>query len=360
MANRRPTAPQPLPEAAAPDALPPAAAYFPVRSGPYVMKAGLARLGTGFGNGAADHRWLQLDRDWRVYRANKLQARAESLSKYYCAVPRIPPAALYAVNNLIIHSLTRDYPQQFNLEPLADGGRRLHCRLSGETLCFDRGLQLQMGADHPAGAPPYRDALDALACQIQEDLALVSTAPTGRGQVLALHLCAPNHWAAADRVGRSFQEAHQPVPQFERIARHTPRMLENLRDAGPYVRFAWGLSTDSRLNHHPDAPPGWSDAAAWNGRRFDPAAPELFLRTERQALVGIPEAECFVFAIHTYFTPAARLRAQQRQVLAEAVEKMNPEIARYKGLLGQQEVIAAWLNRDAGSGRKPAPGGHIN
>lgn len=336
--------------------LPPAASYFPVRAGTYVMKAGLARLGTWFGNGDADGRLLQLDRDWPRYRANKLHARAESLDKYHVSVPDLSPSLQRQVVALLLATLTRDYPLHFRAEPLPGGQQWLHCALTGEHLRLDRDLQLLETRAEALPDPPYADALDALACQIQEDLAVVSTAPEGHGRVLALHLCAPNHWAAGDRVGRSFQEAHRPVPQFERVARHTPKLLENLRDAGPYVRFAWGLSTDDRLNHHPEAPPDWPDPDTWQGRRFDSARPELFLRVERQALTGLPAAQCFVFAIHTYFTAAVRLQPQQRRVLADAVRGMDPEIARYKGLLGQQDAIARWLEESTGSGDTAAPG----
>lgn len=330
------------------ESLPPPAHYFPVRPGPYVMKAGLARLGTPVGNGAADGRILQLDRQWARYRANKLQARTEALSKYYCAVPAFDGAIRNAVAALLLDTLAAEYPEQFILEQRSTKQRRLHCPTSGEQLDFD--IHGRLTGAHCAEdvRPPYRDNLDALTCQIQEDLAVVSTTPRECGQVLMLHLCAPNHWAAGDRIGRSFQEAHGPVPQFQRVARHTPALLANLRDAGPYVRFAWGLATDPRLNHHPEPPPGTVDAAAWHGRQFDPAEPALYLRVERQVLVGIPAADCFVFAIRTYITPADELTPDQRRMLADAVLGMDEEIVEYKGLSGQQTAIAHWLRATAG------------
>lgn len=343
--------------------LPASARYFPVRAGAYVMKAGLARLGTPFGNGASDERLLQLDRTWPRYRDNKLRARAESLDKYYCAVPDLDATVPRAVSGLLIDTLATDYPLHFQRERRADGAQVLHCALTGEALEFDAQLRLRNCQPPSAQSrlqPPYRDTLDALACQIQEDLAIVSTDPAGQGRVLLLHLCAPNHWGAADRIGKSFDDAHRPVPQFQRIARHAPRLLDNLRDAGPYVRFAWGLATDARLNHHPQPPADCEDRDAWHGRSFDVNDPQLWLRVERQALRGVPSARCFVFAIRTYFTDVRDLATQQRRVLADAVRQMDPEIARYKGLLGQQQAIAQWLEGLSADGGEAARGPQLS
>lgn len=323
--------------------LPPPAAYFPVQAGPYVMKAGLARLDTGFGNGAADACAIQLDRQWPRYRANKLRARAESLDKYYCLAQGCDAGTRRAVAGWLLDTLLREYPNLFRLQRQVGGTQRLHCLLSGDRLQFDTAMDLIAGDGGNAVQPPYRDSLDALACQIQEDLSVVNTEPEGHGQVTMLHLCAPNHWAAAQRIGRSFQEAHAPVPKFERIARHTGALLANLRDGGPYVRFAWGLATDQRLNHHPAADPGWADPGSWHGRRFEPAQPALFLRVERQLLAGLAANRSILFAIRTYFTDVRNLRPQQQRTLAAALRAMDPEIARYKGLAEQREPMARWL-----------------
>lgn len=321
--------------------------YFPVDAGAYVMKAGLRRLGTAFGNGAADQCIFQFDRDWLRYRRNKMQARVESLPKYYCTAPRFGSGERHAVTRFLLDTLLHEYPTLFRLQFLSKGKRALHCLLSGERLCFEQNLALsETLTESGAGSetqPPYRDSIDALACQIQEDLCVISTAPKGHGRVLLLHLCAPNHWAAAERIDRSFQQAHAPVPKFDRIARHTPALLDYLREAGPYVRFAWGLATDRRLNHHPEPAAGWADPATWHGRRFNRAVPALYLRVERQVLTRIAANDCVLFTIRTYFTDVQELDPKQRSALAHAIGAMDGQIARYKGLLGQQEDLVRWL-----------------
>jgi hypothetical protein len=109
------------------------------------------------------------------------------------------------------------------------------------------------------------------------------------------------------------------------------------------VRFAWGLTTDARLNHHPQPPPGLNDPALWYGRRFDADEGSLYLRVERQVIQGLPEARAFAFFIRTYLTPAAELSAEERECLAEAVETMPRDASRYKGLAQDAVAISRWL-----------------
>jgi hypothetical protein len=66
------------------------------------------------------------------------------------------------------------------------------------------------------------------------------------------------------------------------------------------VRFAWGLSTDTPLNHHPE-PPMNILPLQWQGRNFDPNNPRLYLRIERQVIWGLPKYEAVLFVIRTYF-----------------------------------------------------------
>ncbi len=340
--------------------LPAPARYFPVHKGVYAMKAGLARLGTAFGNGGADRQLVQIDRQWAAYRRNKLGARSESLDKYYCADDGFDDPGGRAVTQLLLDTLPREHPAWFSRQRESDGHLSLRCRLSGEVLRFDDHLDLVRATAGMPVQPAYRDGVDALASQIQEDLSFVSAAPEGHGRVRMLHLCAPNHWAATDRIGRSFQGAHAPVPQFERIARQTSALLANLRNGGPYVRFAWGLATDRRLNHHPQPGPDCADAAAWQGRQFDPDRPNLFVRVERQVLIGLPAANGVLFAIRTYFTDVVDLAPEQRRVLAAALRAMDDEIARYKGLADTRAAMAAWLERvrfGTENGEGPVAGG---
>lgn len=45
---------------------------------------------------------------------------------------------------------------------------------------------------------------------------------------------------------------------MEKINRRGDAIAHTMITHKPMVRFAWGLSTDTRLNHHPESPPGVS------------------------------------------------------------------------------------------------------
>lgn len=328
--------------AEAPDWLGPPAEYFPLESGRYEIRPGLARLGTDFGNGAPDARVFQLDRRFLAYRRAKLAARAEQLSKYH------PPGTLTdsagrTLNRTLVERLQYEYPQGFVLQQKTGGARELVCRLSGETLRFDANWAY-LGAAGAQPTPAYRSGLDALACQVQEDLAIVQLQADGSDTIAALHLCFPNHWAAEAKIGRSFIAAHRPVAGIEPIARNAHKLVRTMIDKGPFVRFAWGLATDDRLNHHPDPPPG-TDPAEWAGRHFDPGRPRLFLRVERQTTYGLPTIGGALFTIRTYFSDCERIRRDpgRNRALHSAIASMSPESLAYKGLTESRAAILNWL-----------------
>jgi hypothetical protein len=108
------------------------------------------------------------------------------------------------------------------------------------------------------------------------------------------------------------------------------------------VRFAWGLSTDMRLNHHPEAPAD-HDPLDWEGRAFDPAKPKLFVRTERQTLTGVPQVQAVLFTIRTYFEDVQSLTQAQQNQLHDAIESMSHDTLRYKGLHADKEKLLNFL-----------------
>ncbi|MBG1259225.1 heme-dependent oxidative N-demethylase subunit alpha family protein [Nostoc commune] len=112
----------------------------------------------------------------------------------------------------------------------------------------------------------------------------------------------------------------------------------------PMVRFAWGLSTETRLNHHPEAPLGVS-VSQWQGRSFDLEHPKLYLRIERQVIWGLPEYEAALFTIRTYFRDCGVVKkdAVLRSKLYAAIQSMTPEALVYKGLVESKVNILQWL-----------------
>ena len=310
--------------------------YFPFAHGRYEVVPGLARLGKDFGNGAADGQIFQVDDQFAKYRATKLAGRQACFERYVCAA-RLSDEVRAAVTRFIVEGLVGEHPRHFQVRP-ADGCTELRCGLTGETLRFDAAGRLV--AATAEARPAYHDGLDALACQVQEDLAIVRS-DAGGHWVSYLHLCCPNHWAASEKIGRDFATVHAPVAGIEPINRRADIHVKTMIAATEgLVRFAWGLATDDELDHHPERD------ALTAARRFDRGRPRAFVRVERQTIWGFPAVGAALFTIRTYFVDCAEMKRSEPGMcaaLVAAIESMSVESARYKGLEGWRGALLEWL-----------------
>jgi hypothetical protein len=316
--------------------------YFPLPKGRYEVTPGLNALGTDFGNGHDDNLIFQIDANFPRYREEKITARKERLEKYYCAGTLAPDKKSY-ITRFIINQLCEEHPSLFHHQK-RNNHHHLFCQLTDDILKFNSDFVLLNPLPDSNG---YVDSLDGLAMQVQEDIALVEITDNGHDCITALHLCFPNHWAAEDKIGQSFLDSHAPVPGMAKINQHADRLLTNLLHRGPFVRFAWGLATDDRLNHHP-VTPDYVNTEQWQGRCFNPTNPVLFLRVERQVIQGFPAINTLLFTIRTYFYDVAILKraSEKRQALQSALQSMSAATLHYKGLTQNQPFILDWLNRD--------------
>lgn len=316
--------------------------YFPLAHGRYDVKPGLVPLGTDFGNGAADQQVFQFDCSFAHYRQMKLMARAEQLSKYY-QTNHYTNAVATAIARLIIHRLIQEHPQQFQLESDRNGGLTFHSQPTGETLYLDAACQLRQVQAGGRVDPPYASTLDALAAQLQDDVTVVSRSGD-QHWISAIHLCYPNHWSAEAKIGRDFATVHTPVAGMAAMNQRARAIVHTMVTRRPSVRFAWGLSTDTRLNHHP-VPPSGIASNIWQGRAFASQQPRLYLRIERQVVWGLPECDAALFSIRTYFRDchAIKQKPQLKNSLVSALNSMNPDSLIYKGLERSKEAIVTWL-----------------
>lgn len=309
--------------------------YFPLARGRYEISPGLRRLGTDFGQGQSDHHVFQFDDRFGAYRKVKLSGHREASARYY-ALHDFNPELMAAVAGFIVTRLCQDSPDWFSCTQ-SRHGCRLECRLSGEVLRFDSDFVLQ---ETRGASVEYRDVFDALAMQLQEDLAVIRIDEKGRDVVCALHLSFPNFWSATDKIGRDFVAIHEPVPGMDAINRRAPQLVDAMIHKGPFVRFAWGITTDDRLNHHPE-----KGASLPAGRTFDPERPALYLRVERQVMTGLPEHQAALFTIRTYLYEVADIIRDpaRRHALLSALRSMSPDTLTYKGLADSLPAILDWL-----------------
>jgi len=312
--------------------LPKPAIYRPFLSGNYSVAPGLHSLETDFGNGLADGRIFQLDEKYDHFIKNKKSCRREGIEKYYARTGE-PANTQIEITRFIARRLSIEYPEFLHFTE-SGSCRELTNRLT-ET-------QLQWDCDGTSlSNPSYLSVFDALADQVPEDLAIWQK--TDRGDYIStIHLCAPNHWSPDEKVGKPFSLVHQPVAEMEQLRQRYQPMLNSLLKPKTWVRFAWGLSTDQRLNHHPEPPLG-TEEAEWEGRTFDRKNPQLYVRTERQTLTGFPEVQAVLFTIRTYFTDIRELTTKELLALSEAIKSMSVATLRYKGLQSEHDLIIEWL-----------------
>ncbi|MBW4453409.1 MAG: DUF3445 domain-containing protein [Nostoc indistinguendum CM1-VF10] len=312
-------------------------------SGRYEVKPGMMAFGSYFGNAQADQQVFQIDDNFAHYRQAKLLARGERLSKYYQTCNYSKTVA-GAIARLIINRLTQEHPNYFYCEKSIDNTLKFHSQLTKETLYLDAELQLQQ-VEGSFIVPAYASTLDALAAQVQEDLTIICRSDDGSNWLGAVHLCYPNHWSAEEKIGKDFATIHAPVAGMEKINRRAGAIAHTMITQKPMVRFAWGLSTDTRLNHHPEPPPGVS-VSQWQGRSFDSQHPQLYLRIERQVIWGLPEYEAALFTIRTYFRDCGVVKKDPmlRSKLYAAIQSMTPEALVYKGLVESKSSILEWLS----------------
>jgi hypothetical protein len=322
------------------------AEYFPLHDGKYDVGPALEALGRDYGNGDADQKIFQIDNRFFEYRQVKLDARRERLSKYY-RTHMLPSGVLQRIARFIIERVTLEHPDIFSIQSHSDDEFVLDCKLTGETLRFDRQLHfLGVEGNNRKPKPDYHDALDALACQVQEDFAIVCKSAFDRDWLGAIHLCMANRWAAEDKIGQPFQQVHKPVAGMQNDTRVSAALVNAMIHKGPFVRFAWGLTTDSSLNLHPRSQLGRA-ATMQPARRFDPQSPSLHMRIERQTLWPFPEQLASLFTIRTYVKDCEEIRSDEHKnsQLVANINSMTEQQLRYKGLDRDREQILGWLVR---------------
>lgn len=181
--------------------------------------------------------------------------------------------------------------------------------------------------------------LDEFSLLVQEDFSIVKG-----DKALMISLCFPNHWDPCEKISQNFNDIHIPVADFGPIAKNAQRLCRSMIERGPFKRFAWGLATDTRLNHHP-VPPAGVSADLWGGRSFkNDGNHKLYMRVERQHMVGLAQLDSFLFTIRTYFLDVAQIPEEQLTLLQDAVNSMSEETMAYKGVAKNKDEINSYLN----------------
>lgn len=290
--------------------------YFPVSKHDFSFTAGLKLIDT------KSQSIFQIDEQYTKYITQKNTNRELNFHQYVCEKD-LDSQIKRATIHFILNRLKQEWAEYFSVEDL-NTKLKITNHLTDETLLLEKqNLHLLKSTIRQ-----YADSLDAIMSQLQEDLGIVIVQNTN-DYVAYLHLNFPNFWAAGDKIGNSFLQAHAPVPNMEKINQSHQALNNTLCSLGPFERFTWGLSGNTELNQHP--------SLGNNTRELKQAIGEqdlskLYLRVERQVTVPFKDLNFYLFFIRTYFNNLSSASSDELKRLIHSLETMPDSTAKYKGI----------------------------
>jgi dimethylamine monooxygenase subunit A len=272
--------------------------FNPWKKGSFRPTPDLKLFGTDFGNGEKDQQYFPINEDFDRYRENK---KSVDLS-----------------HHLLRDGLSAEHDEFFAFWILGQFAKEHPSLVS-----VDQGVIKFAHTGDSFLAKEF--GLAEMALQVQEDIALVRV-QNGQDKLVFTHICASSHWAPADKIGQSFFDIHVSVPHFEAVNNVASRLMQQCLIKGPFVRFVWGIENSDRLNQHP---------IVADKRPVDPRLP-LYLRTERQVLLGFPAKGMLLFTI---LVQHQKWEEADKTGLRESLLSMTPEDREYKGLTKDFEKL---------------------
>jgi dimethylamine monooxygenase subunit A len=305
---------------------------YPFADGNYSLALGLVPM--------AEETWLDVDEHYVAEMREKARRLRDEYAMVFCALPGSEPGQAEVLAMLLEH-LAIYYPNFFriarpvtarNPDAGVDPDTRIENLINGETW--------RVG-DFDA-AP-----LDLAARLIQEDLCLMS--PDGKGTYVlsAGSVCFPLRWELTEKFGLPMAGIHHAVPGYDdKLAAPSDRYMVGLKAYKPSWRSNWSIvdAPDLYLKQRRFAQGQNSDITAENAGR------KLWIRSERQSLRRVPRAGDVLFTIRTYIRPLSVLESMPSVArgLAQALDKIPPEMRSYKNQLPIRDALVTYLSRISG------------
>lgn len=164
-----------------------------------------------------------------------------------------------------------------------------------------------------------RDYLE-IAKEIDEDL-IIHRLDGDKDYMCSAHVIFASHWLPENKIGTSFEEIHKPVPMN---LRNSKKLVEAIINNGIFERFVWSVVHENKYNFHP----------RFGEKKFDINDPKVFIKVERQVTVGFKQEKFCLFLLRQYI-----IEDIEKNQLINAINEMNEEQKRYKGLIDCTDVI---------------------
>jgi hypothetical protein len=172
-------------------------------------------------------------------------------------------------------------------------------RIGAEQVMRPDGAEVPLDPDAP---------LLTLGRLVQEDLCLMQ-ASGDQHLLTGAILCFPASWTLAQKIGRPLVGIHDPVEGYAGdLAKRVQRLFDAIRPEQPLMRFN-ALVYDDPTLHQPRA----------EGVARPRPVKRLYLRSERQCLLRLPQTGAVLFSIHTTIVRMADLAPEVRAALDAAL-----------------------------------------
>ena len=234
---------------------------------------------------------------------------------------------------LIMESLSRDYPMHFSLT-----------KQSNHWHWINRPLNIEQRFIFGDASTLPRPPLDYITRQAQGDF-VVMDQREGNLWCEAGMVTTQADWSLDFDMGMTFKEWHGPVPLAHEMGvfDRAIKFLLNLRLGQPVRRLNWTMTVNPRLDTSPENYPHWGpDRASVNAAN---AGDLVHLRVELQGLWRLPRSNAVVFGIRCYLISLRELATFPKWArrVHRVLKNLHTALVDYKGLTRYREPAIAWL-----------------
>jgi hypothetical protein len=252
----------------------------------------------------------------------------------YMALPHMMDAQ-WDFLELIMESLSRDYPEHFTLQ-----------KQGAQWTWINRPLSIRDTFTFGDAATLPREPFDYIARQAQGDFVLLDHRD-GDLWADAGMVTSQADWSLAFDAGMSFKQWHGPVPMAHEIGvfDRALKYLLALRQGQPVRRLNWTMTIHPRLDTSPENYPLWGpDRTLVTPQN---AGHLVHLRVELQALFRLPRSNGILFSIRCYLASLDDIATYPRWAkrLRRVLESLPQPLVEYKGLVRYRESVLRWLSR---------------
>lgn len=248
---------------------------------------------------------------------------------------------------LIMVSLSRDYPEHFSLRRDGANWHWINRPLHIEN-------KFRFG---DASTLPY-EPMEYITRQCQGDFTLLDQRENNLWMDAGIATSQAD-WSLDFDVGMNFMEWHAPVPLAHEagVFDRALKFLLALQQGKPVRRLNWTMTINPRLDTSPE------NYDKWGVDRIS-VTPEnvgdkVHLRVELQALWRLPRSNAIVFSIRAYLIKMGELVTNPNMArrFHRVLQTLPPELISYKGISRYYDVTCEWLQQyDDG---RPTPQGFL-